>query len=192
MQVKLNNVVVTFPFLREPQVGTAQNGQPAPAAAYTITAHLLPEDPQLTVAKDAVIAVAKAKWPDPKIHLPIINSTTKPAIGDGDQSSTAGFAGTRFIRSRATVGRNARPRVFGKDNKEIFGEGMSIIYSGCVCNVIVDAWAQANTHGKRVNWTLLGVQFVADGEPLGGGARLNENDAFSPLTGDALDGADLM
>ncbi len=44
-----------------------------------------------------------------------------------------------------------------------------LFYSGCVVNGIVRVWAQDNQYGKRINCELLGVQFVRDGTPYGGG-----------------------
>ena len=42
-------------------------------------------------------------------------------------------------------------------------------FSGAVVNASVEIWAQDNKFGKRINATLIAVQFQADDEPLGGG-----------------------
>jgi len=44
-------------------------------------------------------------------------------------------------------------------------------------------WAQDNQFGKRVNAELLGVQFVRDGEPFGGGKPATPED-FEDLGAD--------
>jgi hypothetical protein len=62
-----------------------------------------------------------------------------------------------------------------------------VIYSGCFVNAQIDIWAQDNGFGKRINCTLAGVQFAADGDAFGGGRPASADD-FDDL-GD-LGGAD--
>jgi hypothetical protein len=50
----------------------------------------------------------------------------------------------------------------------------------------VEVWAQDNQHGKRINASLLGVQFVRDGEKLAGGSTATADD-FEAIPG--ADGA---
>ncbi len=42
------------------------------------------------------------------------------------------------------------------------------IYSGCYANVKVRFWWQDNNFGKRINASLVAVQFAEDGDPLDG------------------------
>ena len=49
-------------------------------------------------------------------------------------------------------------------------------YSGCYVVAIVELWAQDNSWGKRVNATLKGVQFFADGEAFSGGTPASAGD----------------
>ena len=53
-------------------------------------------------------------------------------------------------------------------------------YAGCYVDVIVEFWAQDNSYGKRVNATLSGVQFRADGDAFSGG-RPASTDEFDDL-----------
>ena len=48
--------------------------------------------------------------------------------------------------------------------------------------MFIECWAQDNKHGKRINFSLLGVQFVRDGERLAGGSVATADD-FEPLPG---------
>ncbi len=43
-------------------------------------------------------------------------------------------------------------------------------------NVNIDLWCQANNFGKRINATLVGVQFAADGDAFSGAAPASPDD----------------
>ena len=48
-------------------------------------------------------------------------------------------------------------------------------------NGVIDVWAQAHqSYGKRINATLIGVQFVKDGESFGAAAVSTAN-LFKPV-----------
>ena len=51
-------------------------------------------------------------------------------------------------------------------------------------NAIIEIWPQDNQFGKRVNASLLGVQFVKDGERLAGGGVAAADD-FEAISGAA-------
>ena len=58
-----------------------------------------------------------------------------------------------------------------------------VIYPGCYVNVSIDFWAQDNSYGKRINAQLRGVQFVKDGERLGGSVAAADD--FAPIPQEA-------
>ena len=58
-------------------------------------------------------------------------------------------------------------------------------YSGCFVNASLELWAQDNNYGKRVNATLMGVQFYKDGDSFSGGGVASEDD-FDDLSIDDL------
>ena len=82
-----------------------------------------------------------------------------------------GFAGCMSIKAST----KRRPIVINRDKSPIT-EDDGIIYPGCYVNAIIEVWAQNNAWGKRVNANLLGVQFVADGEPFGSGVSASADD----------------
>jgi hypothetical protein len=43
------------------------------------------------------------------------------------------------------------------------------VYSGCYVNATIELWPQDNKFGKRINASLMGVQFARDGQRLSGG-----------------------
>jgi hypothetical protein len=59
-------------------------------------------------------------------------------------------------------------------------------YAGCFVNAVVELWAQDNQYGKRINASLGGVQFAADGDAFGGGGVRTEADDFDDLSVDAM------
>jgi Protein of unknown function (DUF2815). len=91
-----------------------------------------------------------------------------------------GYAGMKYVAARATQGKQAQPLVLSRNRTKITEAGQEgAPYSGCYVNAQVEIWAQYGTY-KRVNATLLGVQFVRDGDAFGGGAPADP-DAFSDL-----------
>lgn len=105
----------------------------------------------------------------------------KKCLRDGDLAEYAGYAGCMSLKAAS----KARPLVIDRKKAPIT-EDDEIIYSGCYVNAIISLWVQNNDFGKRVNATLLAVQFVKDGEPLSGGASASVDD-FDDLGDDDSD-----
>jgi hypothetical protein len=85
-------------------------------------------------------------------------------VHNGNGKGSAGYSGNLYINAS-----NER-RPLGINSDEMpppTGDGKP--YSGCYVNGIVDIWAQDNQHGRRINASLLGVQFVRHGSrwPMG-------------------------
>lgn len=90
-------------------------------------------------------------------------------LRNGDDLGKEEYEG-KFVLSAST---KKRPVVV--DTKmEPLTEDDDKIYSGSICNVNVNLWAQDNQFGKRINCELLAIQFKADGERLGGGGISRE------------------
>jgi hypothetical protein len=93
-------------------------------------------------------------------------------VHNGDAKATsAGYSGNYYINAGNTI----RPLVLDA-NKAPLTPADGKPYSGCYVNAIVEIWAQDNQHGKRINASLLGVQFVRDGEKLAGGSVATADD----------------
>tara|TARA_R110000782_G_C14787887_1_gene410628 strand:+ start:1282 stop:1806 length:525 start_codon:yes stop_codon:yes gene_type:complete len=92
------------------------------------------------------------------------------------ESENIDLAGLWELRAKTKF----QPTIVDQGRQDVEKES-GLIYSGCVVNVIVSFWSSANTPGgKRVGCTLLGVQFVKHGEPLGGGRKISR-DVFDEI-----------
>jgi hypothetical protein len=107
-------------------------------------------------------------------------------IHDGNtKANFAGYAGNWFVNARSYV----RPTVHDR-NKNPLTEADGKPYAGCYVNAVVDVWAQDHAkHGKRINASLGGVQFVRDGDAFSGGSVADAEDF--PDLGDQGDDSDL-
>lgn len=177
MTTKLKNVRLAFPNLFKPTTGAEGTGEPAFNAAF-----LIPKDhPQIGEIKAAMIEVAKAKWGDKaKETYSLLEKQGRIALRDGDtKSNLSGYEGNYFINAR----NKTRPTVVDRDRTPLTAEDGKP-YSGCYVIAIVEFWAQDNKHGKRINASLGGVQFYADGDAFSGGTSASADD-FDDIGADA-------
>lgn len=96
----------------------------------------------------------------------------KICLRDGDNVEYDGYEGHMSFKASS----NKRPLVINRADKSVVTEEDNIVYAGCYVNAIVSLWAQDNSWGKRINGTLIGVEFVADGEPFSSGNSGSVND----------------
>lgn len=182
MIVKLKNVRLAFPALFEAKT---VNGEGAPAFSASF---ILPKNhPQIKEINAAIEAVAKEKWgPKADAVLKAARASDKVALHDGDaKSEYDGYAGNLYVSAR----NKSRPLVVDKDRTPL-GVADGKPYGGCYVIASVDFWAQDNNYGKRINASLRGVQFFADGDAFAGGGAANE-DEFDDL-GDGADADDIV
>lgn len=120
----------------------------------------------------------KEKWPQVKKELEM---SAKTCLKDGEyKSSYEGFAGNWFVTAN-----NSRGVVGVYDQQAKLTNNQSLIYAGCYVNAVVDIWAMDNQHGRRICATLVGVQFVKDGDSFGGGnVRSSTRTMFQPIDAD--------
>jgi hypothetical protein len=98
---------------------------------------------------------------------------------DGDaKSERDGYPGNFYINSSNTI----RPTAIGggPDGRAPVTAADGKLYAGAYVNVFLNLWAQDNQYGKRVNASLLGVQFLRDGTRLAGGGTAAADD-FEPI-----------
>lgn len=106
------------------------------------------------------------------------------ALHDGeDKQKYAGFPGNQYLSPSS----DTRPTVVDRDRSPLTKDDGKV-YSGCYVNAKVEFWVQDNQYGQRINCTLLGVQFVKDGDAFGAGSPPANPDDFPDL--DASDAAD--
>lgn len=176
MKLKLTNVRLAFPALFEAKTVNGE-GKPAFSASLLID----PADPQVKTINAAIEATAKDKWgAKADAMLAGMRKADKVCLHDGDlKASYDGFPGNLFISARNPV----RPTVLNADKSPLVAaDGKP--YAGCYVHAVLELWAQDNNYGKRVNATLLGVQFYRDGDSFTGGGAASEDD-FDDVTSGA-------
>ncbi|CAB4122675.1 Protein of unknown function DUF2815 [uncultured Caudovirales phage] len=168
MKVKLTNVRLSFPQLFE---ATTVNGEGKPA--FSATFLIDPKDPQVASINAAIEAVAKDKWgAKADAVLKTIRAADKTCLHSGDlKSNYDGFEGMLYISARNSL----RPLVIDT-NKSPLTEKDGKPYAGCFVNANVELWTQDNNYGKRINATLMGVQFFKDGSSFTGGGVASDSD----------------
>ena len=174
MKVNLNNVRITFPQLFEPKQVNGQ-GDPKFSAAFLFAK----DHAGVAALQKAILDAANEKWGAKAGDvLKALKASDKICVHDGDaKSDYDGYAGNYFLNASNKI----RPLVVD-GNKAPLDSSSGKPYSGCYVNAIVEIWPQDNQFGKRVNASLLGVQFVGDGERLAGGGVASQDD-FEPIPG---------
>jgi hypothetical protein len=168
VKLKLSNVRLAFPALFEAKTVNGE-GEPAFSAVFLID----PADNQVKAIHAAIDAVAADKWgAKAPAMLVQMRKADKVCLHDGDLKATYdGFPGNLFIGARNKV----RPTVLHADKTPLVAaDGKP--YAGCYVNAVLDLWAQDNNFGKRVNATLMGVQFLRDGDSFSGGGAASDDD----------------
>ena len=168
MKLKLNNVRLAFPVLFEAKTVNGE-GKPAFSASFLID----PADPQVKALNQAIDQIAKEKWgAKADAMLKSLRAADKTALHNGDaKAQYQGFEGNLYISARNPV----RPTAVDAD-KTPLQQSDGRLYSGCYVNAVVELWPQDNKYGKRVNATLMGVQFYRDGDAFSGGGAASEDD----------------
>lgn len=182
MKIKLNNVRLAFPTLFEAKTVNGEG-----KAAFSATFLIDPANPQVRTINAAIEAVAKEKWgAKADAMLKAMRVGDKVCLHDGDlKANYDGFPGSLFISARNP----ARPTVVDADKTPLV-EADGKPYAGCYVHAVLELWAQDNNYGKRVNATLMGVQFFRDGDSFTGGGAASVDD-FDDVTAGS-DAGDLM
>lgn len=129
----------------------------------------------------AMITAAREKWKGKADDIvKQLIETRRVGFGKFEKRTVegviySGFEKMWFVNTSA----DKQPKLKDRGAKTITPAD-GIIYSGCYCNVHVNAWAQDNKHGKRLNFGLMGIQFVRDGDAFTGG-RVSSDDDFEDL-----------
>lgn len=168
MKIKLNNVRLAFPSLFEAKTVNGE-GKPAFSATFLID----PADPQVKTLNAAIDQVAKEKWgAKADAMIKQMRAADKVCLHNGDlKASYDGFPGNLFVSARNPV----RPTVVDADKTPLV-ESDGKPYAGCYVHAVLELWPQDNNYGKRVNATLMGVQFLRDGDSFTGGGAASEDD----------------
>jgi len=197
MKIKLSNVRLSFPCLFE---AVQYNGM----GPFKYRAQFLLEDenqkvtvmhpdgPSQVGIKDAIAEVAKERWA--KTAQTALNALA------GDSQKFCFIDGARktseatldyWILTATRDQTKGRPIVLDQ-NKAPLTEQDGRPYGGCFVNATVDVWAQDNEFGKGLRATLLGVQFLKDGDKFGAGGAPSSDDFDQISVEDENDISDLV
>jgi hypothetical protein len=177
-RILLKNVRLAFPNLWEPNT---VNGEGKPR--YSASLLMGQDHAQVEEIKRKIEALAKDKWRDKAASiLAGLYKTDKVALHDGDtKAQYDGFSGNMFVASAAQE--NAPPTVIDRDRSPL-SQRSGRPYPGCYVNASLEFWAQDNGYGKRINCTLRGIQFYADGDSFSAG-RPADSDEFDDVSAGA-------
>lgn len=178
MKVVLEDVRLAFPTIWTPKPFEA-GGEPRFSAAG-----LFPKDhPAFNKVMEAIKQVAKEGFKEQADTMleSFKGNSNKMCFINGDlKAKNDGYAGN-FVLSAVN---KARPTIKDRDGKTPLIEADGRPYGGCYVNLIVDIWAQTKKY-PGIRATLLGVQFVRDGDAFSGGGIASDDDFV-----DLSDGAD--
>lgn len=173
MKVILKNVILTFPVLDEPR-----GFQDDDNVKYSAVFLLDKKDPQLQVIEKVIKEQSEELW---KLKAPSvlakITTMDRVCLRDGDTKEYAGFSDRMYITAKNKI----RPVLKNKDKSDANHE---LFYAGCKVNAVIDLYAFDKKAIQCVSATLLGIQFVEDGDSLAG-ARLASDADFENLAMDA-------
>jgi hypothetical protein len=178
MKIRLDNVRLSFPDLWE---AVQYQGQ----GPFNYRASFLfPVDHPAKAKVDAAIkAVAAEKWKDKagQVLAGIVGVSNKCCLIDGNTKAYDGYAGNWALTSTRDSDKG-RPLVIDQaKNPLVAADGKP--YAGCYVNANVEFWAQDNKFGKAVRCTLLGVQFLRDGDAFTAGSVATPDDFESLAEG---------
>lgn len=161
---------VSFPFVFQPQKAKEEGKDPK----YSV-AMLFEKGADLSALKTAAKEAAANKWgPDPA-KWP--KNLRNPFRDQGDREKKLdGYVDGAIV---ITATSKQRPGLVDENVQPIIEERQ--FYPGCYARATVRAFAYDTAGNKGVSFGLQNIQKVADGQPLGGRSR-PEND-FAPVEG---------
>lgn len=160
-----------------PNIFTARPSEDGGDPAFSGLFILTPDNPAVAALRKAFVEIAKEKWgAKADAILKQLLAQDRVALHDGaNKANYDGFEGNFYVSAR----NKTRPAVFDRGRNPVSADS-GIIYAGCFVNASIDLYAQDNKFGKRINATLRGVQFSADGDAFSGG-RPATADEFEDL-----------
>ncbi|MFZ7235829.1 DUF2815 family protein [Avibacterium gallinarum] len=169
MKVKLNNVRLAFPQIFVPK---AINGEGEPRFSATFLLEKGSEN--IKALENAIEQVAQEKWgAKTAAIMTSIKAKNHLCLRDGaEKAEYEGFDGKMYV----SASNKGKPKVFDRDGATELAQQDGKPYGGCYVNAVIDIWAQDNNFGKRINASLMGLQFVRDGDAFAGGGVASADD----------------
>lgn len=179
-KIKLSNVRIAF--ANDLFVAKVQGDDPKALPKFGCTFLIDPASPKVTEINKAIEAACAEKFgAKAAVTLKAMRATEKAGLRDGDLKSYAGYEGNLYISASNTM----RPTVIDADKTPLVAaDGKP--YSGCFVNASIELWAYDHPKGgKGISATVLGVQFVKDGEKFGSGSSVSDADEFEDVSAGA-------
>lgn len=174
---KENRVVLKNVRCNYPRVHKAETNQLSGKTEYSISILIPQDDPQVAELKAKMQAVWVSKF--------------GPEKGPKKLKSAMDSKNTRFLHFDEETGfyrinlkrkeSDGAPMVLDRAKNKL-EESSGKPYGGCYINVSFDLWVY-DKQSTGTSATLLGVQFVKDGEPFGGSSQPSDKD-FEDLSDD--------
>ena len=192
MKIKLPGVRLLYgAALFEAQKGPNGEGDPKFSATFGI-----PNDsPLLAEIKAGFKAVAQEKWGAKAGEIfAMLKAGDKLCLHDGAaKGAREGYENHQYL----SASNKLKPLVCdnvaapGSTTPRILTATDGRVYSGCFVNATIELWAQDNRFGRRINASLMGVQFARDGARLSGGgiASVEDFEAIPEAAAPAAAGA---
>ena len=180
-EVETKKILIKGARLSFPSLFTQKVNQDGSKGSYSAAFIIPPDHEGVAIISAEIKRVALEKWPkDHEKMLKAMKAGGKIALRQGDSKAQyAGYEGNLFFNAS-----NKRPPgVFNKSAVQITEGCEETPYGGCYVNVTFEVWAQDNSYGQRINFSLRGVQFAADGESFGGGAMATDDEFGAPTDG---------
>lgn len=176
----IKNVTLSYPHLSEPYAKREDDDTDAKFEArkkYSLAAMLSKDTHEETY--DHLLDIIKSASVQAKVKV----AKKDFFISDGDDSAKEEYEGSWVVNARE----KRKPTCRSSAGAVISDEEVNDkFYAGCMVNVLVKPWVQNNPYGKKVNLNLQAVQFVADGERIGGGP-VDDEGAFESYYDDSGD-----
>lgn len=155
------------------------SSKPEQEARYSLTI-LIPKKDKATLAKIEAAQQAAAEKGAVKVFGGKVPKNFKTTLHDGDEEQDTEenpeYAGHYYM----AVSSKTRPGVVDEDLNPILDSTQ--VYSGAYGRVSMNAFAFSNSGNKGVSFGLQHVQFLEDGESLGG-TRSKAEDDFADSSG---------
>lgn len=170
MNIKLNDVRLLYAAsLFQAQRGPNGEGEPK----FSATFGFAPNHPAVAAIREGFKTVAGEKWGAKAGEVFMtLKAGGKLCLHDGDaKADKEGYKGNLYLSASNKI----TPLVID-GNKSPLQAASGKLYSGCYVNGVISLWAQDNKFGRRINASLMGVQYLRDGQRLSGGGVASADD----------------
>lgn len=166
-RVVTGKVRLSYAFLFEPR-----SNDPDSDPRYSVTI-LVPKSDKTTLGKIESAIEAARQEGKTKVWGGKIPASLKYTLHDGDEEAELDrnpeYAGHMYM----SISAKQRPGIVDTDLNPILDSTQ--VYSGCYARVSMNAFPYSNSGNKGVSFGLNNVQFLEDGEPLGGRTRAEDD-----------------